>query len=111
MVRGRPSGLKAACGTAARRPWRAGPDPGDLCGPWRQEPRARHKPAPALRAAPRPPNPGIVTTETVIYRHRCNDPLNSRGQNWRYPPRMTRNDGNTRPGCGANLDEAPQTER
>src|SRR5215470_9154215 len=76
MVRGRPSGLKAACGTAARRP---DLDPGDHCGPWRQDPRARLKPAPALRAAPRlRPALGRVNAEGAIYRDRCNDPLSPR---------------------------------
>jgi len=52
MVRGRPSGLKAACGTAARRP-AAGPDPGDHCGPWRQEPKGQAKGLPpGKRTAP-----------------------------------------------------------
>jgi hypothetical protein len=31
-----------------------------------------------------------VTTETVIYRHRCNDPLNSRPQSLKLP--MTNHD-------------------
>ena len=76
MVRGRPSGLKAAPHPLRGRP-AAGPDPGDLCGPWRQDPRARHKACP--RAAHGTPTPaettGNVNTETVIYRHCCNDPL------------------------------------
>ena len=54
IVRGRPSGLKAAFGTAARRP-AAGPDPGDHCGPSAAAINGQaRRPAP-LRAAPRNP--------------------------------------------------------
>ena len=51
MVRGRPSGLKAACGTAARRP--DGPDPGGHCGPWRQEAKGQAKACPPAARATR----------------------------------------------------------
>ena len=54
MVRGRPSGLKAAPHPLRGRP-AAGPDPGDLCGPWRQDPKGRHKACP--RAAHGTPAP------------------------------------------------------
>ena len=83
MVRGRPSGLKAAFGTAARRP-AAGPDPGDHCGPSAAAIKGQaRRPAPG-RAAPEPKkNPAIVNTETVIYRRCCDNPLNPRRQNIR----------------------------
>jgi hypothetical protein len=31
-------------------------------------------------------------------------------QNWRYPPQMTRNDGNSRSGCGTKRDEIPHRD-
>jgi hypothetical protein len=40
MVRGRPSGRKAACGTATRRP-AAGLAPGASAAPERQEPKGQ----------------------------------------------------------------------
>jgi len=51
-IRGRPSGLKAAGAPPAAAALRAGPDPGDLGGPWRQETRARPGPAPAPHGTP-----------------------------------------------------------
>jgi hypothetical protein len=53
MVRGRPSGLKAACGTAARRP-AAGPDPGASAAPGRQETMGRPEGLPARQPQPAP---------------------------------------------------------
>ena len=58
-VRGRPSGHKAAPHPLRGRP-AAGPAPGDLCGPWRQDPRARHKACPAQRTAPRTRKPPVA---------------------------------------------------
>jgi hypothetical protein len=80
MVRGRPSGLKAAPHRLRRRP-AAGPDPGDHCGPWAAGTKGQAKGLPpGKRAAPRLRlTPGTVNAERVIYRHRCNDPLNPRG--------------------------------
>ena len=76
-LRGRPSGLKAAAHRAARGGPAAGPDPGDLCGPWAAGTKGQAKACPGPRAAPRHrPATGMVNTERVIYRHRCNDPLN-----------------------------------
>ena len=75
-VRGRPSGLQAAahrCATALR----AGLDPGDHCGPWAAATTGQAQgPAPGSARHPHPGRPpSIVTTERVIYRQRCNDPL------------------------------------
>jgi len=72
-VRDRPSGLKAAAHRLRRRP-AAGPDPGDLCGPWRQATGAGHS-LPRQRATPargRQYRP----TKRVFYQQRCKDPLN-----------------------------------
>jgi len=76
MVRGRPSGLKAAPHPLRGRP-AAGPDPGDLCGPWRQDPRARHKACPRGSARhPRTRKPPVAwTPKRSSTGHCCNDPL------------------------------------
>jgi len=79
MVRVRPSGLKAAPHPLRGRP-AAGPDPGASADPGRQQPRARPKGLPPGSARhPNPATAAIVNTETVIYRHRCDDPLNPSG--------------------------------
>jgi len=76
MVRGRPSGLKAAphrCAAACGRPW-----PRSLCGPWAAGTTGQAEglpPGPARHPQPRPA-PDMVKTEGVIYRHRCNNLLN-----------------------------------
>jgi hypothetical protein len=79
MVRDRPSGLKAACGTAARRP-AAGPDPGASAVPGAQETKGQAEGLPPGRTAPEPRNRLYRGHGTVIYRHRCDDPLNPRPQ-------------------------------
>jgi len=52
MVRGRPSGLKAAPHPLRGRP-AAGPDPGDLCGPRAAGTKGRHKACPRPRTTSR----------------------------------------------------------
>jgi hypothetical protein len=76
MVRGRPSGLKAAPHPLRGRP-AAGLDPGDLCGPSAAATKGQARgPAPRQRTAPRTrPAPYMVNAESAIYWHRCNDPL------------------------------------
>jgi hypothetical protein len=52
MVRGRPSGLKAAAHRLRRRP-AAGPDPGASAAPRRQEPKGQAKACPLAARATR----------------------------------------------------------
>jgi hypothetical protein len=82
MVRGRPSGLKAAPHRLRRRP-AAGLDPGASAAPRRQEPEGQAKACPPLRAPPRHGyRERMVDAERVIYRHCCNHPLSSRSEKW-----------------------------
>jgi hypothetical protein len=72
IVRGRPSGLKAAAHRLRRRPWRAGPDPRASAAPDRQATRAGQS---------LPPNASRTRAYSEYQtrancQQRCNDPMN-----------------------------------
>ncbi len=76
MVRGRPSGLKAASHRLRRRP-AAGLDPGASAAPGRQNTSGQAKGLPpgTTRHPARAHHRIWLTRKGAIYRHRCNDPL------------------------------------
>ena len=65
-VRGRPPGLKGACASPAATALRAALDPGDPCGPWRQE----------KRAGPSLPQPSARRVRRTGGPHATDDPAN-----------------------------------
>src|SRR5262249_31283683 len=64
------------CAPPAAAALRAGPDPGDRCGPPAAATTGQARACPRPRTAPAATcRPRMVGTERVIYRQCCNDPL------------------------------------